>query len=314
MSASSRGNRALEARVARWHWRVAEAVDSNALVKFCVRLTGHYLTPGGLLEFRYGDAAADLGMSDRMLRKHLSALGPDPGLGLLDVVRLGSRWQSAVYALTGISGSGDEHRSPEPERWAIPARQVPVIAVTGTQGSGHSVPPCPTAPDLTGTPSSGDRPPYKTGALPDHHPAARAVGSSPEIDLSLAVNGRPPNGASRVPEREINGHAQPQPTTPTLIDLVRAAQPDMTGNEATAVIAAVRTAGRVDSLTGWAGSPRGQVDIRERLATHRQATRAAVVALPAECPHGCVGGWLGDPDRPAPCPTHKPHRTNGHHG
>jgi len=30
------------------------------------------------------------------------------------------------------------------------------------------------------------------------------------------------------------------------------------------------------------------------------------------CAHGCVGGWLGDPDRPVPCPTHKPHRTNGH--
>lgn len=33
----------------------------------------------------------------------------------------------------------------------------------------------------------------------------------------------------------------------------------------------------------------------------------------APCPQGCVDGWLGDVDRPAPCPTHKPHRTNGHH-
>jgi hypothetical protein len=152
-------------------------------------------------------------------------------------------------------------------------------------------------------------------ALPDHTATARAVrSSSGASDLSLVVNGRPPNGAGRVPEREFNGHAQPQPPAAlTLVDLVRAAQPDMTGDEATAVIAAVRIAGRVDSLTGWAGSPRGQVDIRERLATHRQTTRPAAVALPVECPHGCVGGWLGDPDRPAPCPTHKPHRTNGTH-
>jgi hypothetical protein len=172
-------------------------------------------------------------------------------------------------------------------------------------------------------PRNGHRPPGEPEsvpaapiqrALPDHRETARAVRSSSEApDLSLAVNGRSPNGAGRVPEREINGHAQPQPPALTLVDLVRAAQPDMTGDEATAVIAAVRTGGRVDSLIGWAGSPRGQVDIRERLATHRQATRAAVVAPPEPCPHGCVGGWLGDPDRPEPCPTHKPHRANGHH-
>jgi hypothetical protein len=172
-------------------------------------------------------------------------------------------------------------------------------------------------------PRNGHRPPGEPEsvptapiqrALPDHRETARAVRSSSEApDLSLVLNGRPPQGVIRVPEREINGSAQPQPPTgSTLVDLVRAAQPDMTGDEATAVIDAVRGGGRVDSLAAWAGSARGRVDIRERLTTHREGTRAAVVAAPEPCPHGCVNGWLGDPDRPAPCPTHKPHRTNGH--
>lgn len=33
----------------------------------------------------------------------------------------------------------------------------------------------------------------------------------------------------------------------------------------------------------------------------------------ALCPQGCIDGWLGDVDRPAPCPVHKPHRMNGYH-
>jgi hypothetical protein len=98
-----------------------------------------------------------------------------------------------------------------------------------------------------------------------------------------------------------------------LVSLVQAAQPGMTGVEAEAVIAAVRASRRVDSLTAWAGSPRGQVDIRERLAAHRLTQAGAVDSRPA-CPYGCRDGWLGEDDagRVIPCPHCKPHRASGH--
>lgn len=212
---------------------------------------------------------------------------------------------------TGRSPAGPENeRSPaepesvtpvEPE--SVQRRRSPVrpetVGADEPSRNGHRPP---------GEPESVPAAPIQ-GALPDRRATAPAVRSSSEAsDLSLAVNGRPRNGSGHVPEREINGHPQPRTTGLDLTALVLAAQPDMTGDEAAAVIAAVRAARRVDSLTAWAGSARGQADIRERLATHRQSFRPEP-AEAAPCPRGCVGGWLGEDDqgRAVPCPVHKPH-------
>ena len=301
----------LPAKVTRWLRRAA-GMDTHALAHLCLWLALD-ADADGCVEVAPGEFAAGHGLVYRHVRRQLDALTAG---GWLSLERKASRSRGALYSLTTPTVTGDAERqvstlTPDAQWSASGTRERHVSAQRAPAGR----PETPGMPADTCPSASGVGPPPIGRALPDHTATARAVRSSSEADpLSLAVNGRAPNGARTRPERETNGHAPPQPPALTLVDLVRAAQPDMTGDEAAAVIAATRAAGRVDSLTGWAGSARGQVDIRERLAAHRQATRTTVTIPAGPCPDGCVGGWLGDPDRPAPCPTHKPHRANGHHG
>ena len=79
-----------------------------------------------------------------------------------------------------------------------------------------------------------------------------------------------------------------------------------TADEVSAVLAAATRDG-IRSVAAWAASEVGQADFAARLAELRRAARPEPPRA-ASCGE-CEGGWLGDADRPAPCPTCKPHAT-----
>lgn len=314
-----------------WDW-LDDVANSEPVSNALVRFAGKALRFGldrqaRRLVIRPGPFATWLGSTDRLVRKQLDALADR---GLLDLRRDASRTNPAVYGLVrtmptperGVPVSGAESgrsNTPTPARGVPPsdadtgtprtvvaARGVPVSDV----GSRAQSPADPHMSAHTGTPRSGVGAVPKTSALPDHQPTARAVRpSSGSSSLSLAVNGTTQPGWAPGPERETPpplDHHKPAGAL-TLLDLVRTAEPGMTSIEAEAVITAARASRRIDSLTAWAGSVRGQDDIRDRLATHR-ATRRPLQPAAAACPV-CVAGWIGedDDDRPIPCPACKPH-------
>lgn len=103
------------------------------------------------------------------------------------------------------------------------------------------------------------------------------------------------------------------PITAACLPAMRTAEPDITEEEATAIVGDVRYAGKIQSVTGWARSAAGQADIRERLyklRTARQSWDDLAAELgntaPADPCTDCTNGWQGrDPVTQAPIPCHR---------